>query len=222
VSPAARTAAPSVVQERLRAVPAPPAVLSREREHQLTERQRELLEHLGELFVDGFAHLTMAEIASGLNCSLRTLYGLAPSRDELVLVVVDRSLRRVGRAAREAITTDMAPLGALVAYLGAANDAVDGLSAPFARDLAVMPAAQRLGDGHASYVTAVTKCLLELAIDDGSIAPVDAAAVAHVMAGVARDLAMSEVASTLGTAPTAAANEVVALLVAGLRSLGPT
>ena len=58
------------------------------------------MEHL---FAGGFATLTMAELAARLNCSLRTLYALAPSRDELVLVVVDRNLWRVGRAARDAV-----------------------------------------------------------------------------------------------------------------------
>ena len=40
---------------------------------------------------DGFADLTMAELATRLNCSLRTLYELAPSRDvpEVVLDVVE-------------------------------------------------------------------------------------------------------------------------------------
>jgi hypothetical protein len=55
----------------------------------LTERQRQILDQLGTLFEDGFAHLTMADIAARVHCSLRTLYTLAPSRDELVLMVVD-------------------------------------------------------------------------------------------------------------------------------------
>jgi hypothetical protein len=92
-------AEPTELQERLRSVRPPPAVLGRERERRLTDRQRQILDHLGQMFDGGFAHLTMAEIASRSNCSLRTLYGLAPSRDELVLIVVDRNLWRVGRTA---------------------------------------------------------------------------------------------------------------------------
>ena len=59
----------------------PRPVLDRERERQLTDRQRELLDHLGRMFDEGFADLTMAELARRLNCSLRTLYALASSRD---------------------------------------------------------------------------------------------------------------------------------------------
>ena len=38
------------LERRLRAVRAPRPVLSREREHQLTDRQREILDELGAIF----------------------------------------------------------------------------------------------------------------------------------------------------------------------------
>ena len=98
---------------RLRSVPAPRPVLDRDREARLTERQREVLDRLGTLFDDGFADLTMADIAANVGCSLRTLYDLAPSRDELVLTVIDRNLRRIGRGAISAIQPDLAPLVAI-------------------------------------------------------------------------------------------------------------
>ncbi len=130
------------IEWRLRAIPRPTPVLARERERALTARQRELLDQLGGVFDGGFADLTMAGLAARLNCSLRTLYELAPSRDELVLVVVDRNLWRIGRTAANAIAPDMAPLDALRAYLRAATEAVSGTTQAFARDLAAVPAAQ--------------------------------------------------------------------------------
>ena len=105
------------VADRLRAVPAPHPVMTQATERNLTDRQRDLLDQLGDLFDRGFAHLTMADIAAHLNCSLRTLYSLAPSRDELVLTVVDRNLWKVGRSAMGAVEADMAPLEAITTYL---------------------------------------------------------------------------------------------------------
>src|SRR3954465_2809359 len=119
-----------------RAIPAPRSMLSRDDLARLTPRQRQILDELGALFRDGFAELTMAELAAQLNCSLRTLYGLAPSRDELVLTVVDLHLWRVGREAMAAINDDMAPLDAVRAYLSAATVAVSRTNAAYARDLA--------------------------------------------------------------------------------------
>jgi len=213
---AARVAERIDLRQRLQAVPRPRPVLSRQRERQLTERQREVLDHLGERFDDGFADLTMAEIAAWAGCSLRTLYGVAPSRDELVLVVVDRNLWRVGRAAREAIEPGMRPLEALRAYLRAATVAVSRTTTAFAHDLARVPAARQLGDAHSEYLVAVTRQLLDLAVEEGQIADVDTGALARVMAGLGGDLARPEVIGTLRTSPKDAADAVLDILLRGL------
>jgi AcrR family transcriptional regulator len=196
----------------------PRPVLDREREHRLTQRQRELLDELGTMFDGGFADLTMAEIASQLNCSMRTLYAIAPSRDELVMIVVDRNLWRVGRSAQNAIDSDMAPLDALRAYLQAANVAVSRTTEAFARDLAAVPAGQRLSEEHNAYLFAVTRQLLDLAVERGDIAPVDTAAVARVMSGLGGDFAKPQVLPMLLTSPKEAADGVLDLLLRGLQT----
>lgn len=202
--------------DRLRQVARPTPVLSREREQALTARQREILDELGALFDQGFADLTMAQVAARLSCSLRTLYELAPSRDELVLMVVDRNLWKIGRTAAGALHTEMAPLDALRAYLRAANMAVAGTTAAFARDLASVPAAQRLSDAHSDYLIAVARCLLDLAVERGHIEEVDTAAIARVMAGLGRDLSRPDVMSTLRSSPKQAADAVLDTILRGL------
>lgn len=207
------------LHQRLRSVPRPTPVLSRERERTLSARQREILDQLGALFDDGFVHLTMAGLAARLSCSLRTLYELAPSRDELVLMVVDRNLWRIGHTAAEALDAEMAPLDALRAYLRAATVAVAGTTPAFARDLASIPAGAHLNDAHSDYLVAVTRSLLDLAVEQGTIAAVDTGAIARVMAGVGRDFARPEVISTLQSSPKAAADAVVDVLLQGLEGV---
>jgi AcrR family transcriptional regulator len=206
------------VRRRLGAVPRPRAIMGRDRERALTDRQRELLDQMEHLFAGGFATLTMAELAARLNCSLRTLYALAPSRDELVLVVVDRNLWRVGRAARDALREDLAPLDAVRAYLEAATVAVSGWTEAFARDLAAVPAVQELEEGHNEYLFDVTRTLLDLSVERGDIANVDTAAVARVLAGLGRFFSRPRVISGLESSPKEAADQVVDLLLRGLRS----
>ena len=109
----------STPRSRLRfpGVRAPKPLLSPETERGLTARQLEVLDELeGIVALGGLADLTMAEIAAELNCSLRTLYGIAPSKEALVLAVVDRRLRRIGRAAIATLEASMSPLEALRAY----------------------------------------------------------------------------------------------------------
>jgi AcrR family transcriptional regulator len=210
------------------AVPAPVTrprpVLGLARERCLTARQRELLDRLGDLFEDGFAHLTMADIAARLNCSMRTLYALAPSRDELVLIVIDRHLWRIGRNAQNAIiATTMAPLDALEAYLRAAHEAVARTTQAFARDVDLYPAAQRLQDDHKAYLVAMCRHLLDQAVDRAEMAPVDTAAVARVLGEIGRELARPDVTPALVSSPRESADAIVAVIVRGLRSpqIGP-
>ncbi|ADP80904.1 TetR/AcrR family transcriptional regulator [Pseudofrankia inefficax] len=207
------------ITRRLRSIPRPKPVLSRDRERALSRRQRDLLDQLEHLlFAEGFAELTMANLAARLNCSLRTLYAVAPSRDELVLIVVDRNLWRVGHAARAAVTPDMAPMAALREYLRAASDAVSERTEPFARDLGAVPSAHALAEGHRRYLFEVIQALLDEAAERGDIAPVDTAAVARILAGLASVLSSPEVIPTLRSSPKDAMDEVADLILRGLRS----
>lgn len=216
VPAAAPVRPPSEVERRLRALPAPRPMLSRDDLARLTARQREILQELGRLFAGGFADLTMSEIAARMGCSLRTLYGLAPSRDELVLTVVDTHLWRIGREAMAAIDPDLPPLEALRAYLSAATVAVSSIPAAYARDLDATPAAQRRNREHSDYVIAVTRALLDLAVERGDIADVDTAAVARTIANLGQDFIRPEVLGTLRSSPKAAADEVVDIVLRGL------
>jgi AcrR family transcriptional regulator len=206
------------IQLRLRSVRRPRALLSRQRERELTDRQRQILDEMEDLVADGFADLTMAELAARLNCSLRTLYALAPSRDELVLTVIDRRLWRIGRVARDAIGEDLAPLDAIRAYLEAATVAVSRWTEGFARDLAAVPAAQQVQDGHNEYLFEITRTLLDLAVERGDIAAVDTAAVARVLAGLGQFFSRPAVIPTLRRTPKDAADEVVDLIIGGLQA----
>lgn len=213
------SAKPSQGRERPRfpGVRPPKPLLAPEAERRLTARQLELLDELEEqASARELAELTMAEIAARLNCSLRTLYGLAPSKDELVLTVVDRRLHRIGRAAIESLDASMSPLETLRAYLRAANEAVQPKTATFARELGAIPGAKRLLDAHEDYVIAVTRSLLDRAMSEGQIPPVDTAAVAHVLGGLGREFSRPEVAELAEASPKTTADGIADIILRGL------
>jgi AcrR family transcriptional regulator len=204
---------------RFPGVRAPKPLLAAEAESRLTPRQREVLGELETLVVrGGFGALTMAQIAARVNCSLRTLYEISPSKDALVLTVVDRRLHRIGRAAIASLDVSQSPLAALRAYLQAANEAVQPTTAAFARDFAGVPGAKQLLDQHEAYVIAVTRSLLERAAAAGEIRPIDTAAVAYVLGGLGREFSRRAVEEGgSGSAKTNA--DAVAEIV--LRGLAP-
>ncbi len=208
-----------VGKQRLRfpGVRAPKPLLAPETERLLTARQRELLDVLeSHVAAEKFADLTMAEIAAQVNCSLRTLYGISPSKDELVLTIVDRCLRRIGRAAIESLDATMPPLEALRAYLRAAHQAVQPATATFARDFAKLPGAKRLLDAHQGYVMAVTQSLLDRAVAEGQSEPVDTASLAHVLGSLGREFGRPEVAEVAAASPKATADAITDIILRGL------
>jgi len=207
-------------RQRLRfpGVRAPKPLLPPETERRLTLRQRQVLDALERLVIEqGLAELTMAQIAARVNCSLRTLYGISPSKDELVLTVVDRRLHRIGRAAIESLDASMSPLEAVHAYLQAANEAVQPTTGAFVRDFAGFPGAKRLADTHAAYVIGVTQSLLDRALAEEQIRPVDTAAVAHVLGGLGGEFGRAEVSPAIAKSPKETANAITEIILRGLR-----
>ncbi len=206
------------LSERIRAVPRPEPVLSREQAAALTPRQRELLDQLTALAKNGFSHLTMADLAGRLNCSLRTLYGLAPRREDLVLMALDRNLWSVGRAAIVAIepAAQRGPLAAIQAYLAAANQAVSRTTPAFARDLASVPGGPELSNAHNEYLVAVTAELLDAAVESGEISEIDTPVVARAMASLGQLFSGPDVIDRLSGSPKDAADHVVHVILRGL------
>jgi len=201
----------------LSAAAAPRPLLAAEVERALSERQREILDALEALAVqDGFAELTMAQLAARVNCSLRTLYALAPRKDALLLMVIDRRLHRIGRAAMAAIEPEMDALTALRAYLEAATTAVAPTTEAFARKLATVPGAAQLTNAHANYVTAVAERLLERAVAERQIEPVDTSALALVLGGLGAFFSRPQILPALAESPKATADAILAIVLRGL------
>lgn len=198
-------------------VRAPKPVLGSEKMERLTPRQLQVFEQLEQLVTDErISDLTMSQIAAALGCSLRTLYGISPSKDELVLAAADRNLRRIGRAAIESLDPSMPPLDMLRAYLDAANEAVEPTRMIYARELASIPASKRLLDAHEDYVVAVTKSLLDRAVEAGDIPKMDTAPIAHVLGGLGREFGRPEVREIVEQSPKKTAGEIAEIIFRGL------
>jgi AcrR family transcriptional regulator len=200
-------------------VRAPKRRLSPRTERSLTARQLEILDTLDEsVLVDGFADLTMAEIAKRMTCSLRTLYGIAPSKDELVLAVADRHLQRVGREAMEALELEASALTRLRAYLRATNLALQPSTVVFSMDFNKLPEARELADAHADYIRSITQALLDEAVDDKEIEAIDTAALALVLGRLGRDFGRPDSEKILQRSARETADAIAEIVLDGLLS----
>lgn len=211
------------IEERLAAVPRPIPVLSRDEAAALTSRQREILTELTKLISNGFSHLTMADLAGELGCSLRTLYGIAGSRDLLVLVACDRNLWGAGRTAREAVGPEgeLRALAGVRRYLRAATRAVSATTPAFSADLAALPGGRQINEAHTTYLVAMTKELLDIAVEQGDIEPIETLVMAHAMAGISNVFIQPDVIGTLSGSPKEASDQVVDIILGGLTARTP-
>lgn len=195
---------------------APRPLLSQRAEDRLGPRHRQVLDALEVLFLaEGFAGRSVGELAARVGCSRRTLYELAASKDDLVLIVLDRFLHRVGRAALERID-EHAPYAEQVArYITGAAE-LQRLTSVFAEDLADEPAARRLFDRHFEYVTAVTEGIVERGVAAGEFRDVPPAVVAGTLAASAAYFSQSGTLAEAGLDYDAAIAVLVELITRSL------
>lgn len=182
---------------RLLTAGAPRPLLSRTAERRLGDRHREVLDQIEQLFVErGFADITIARIAAGVGCSRRTIYEIAPSKERLVLIVIDRSMHRLGRAALAAVDPDAPLLDQLRQYIEGGIDL--HRRAGLFEDLADHAPARRLVDRHFRFVMTVVERLVTLGVERGEFEPVTPAVVAAVVAGSSMYLTQPELVEDVG------------------------
>jgi AcrR family transcriptional regulator len=183
----------------------------------LSPRLRSILDELDGIFVDeGFAHLTVGELAARLRCSRRTLYELAPTKDELVLVVIDRRMRRTGAIAAEQVNAITDPADRLDAFMMAGSSELKRVTLRFREDVAGFPAGQRLIATHYRYATALVGEILEEGIAQGRFRPLQVRVVAEIIDAALERLQEPEVLRGHGMSFEDTALELLALLRHGL------
>jgi AcrR family transcriptional regulator len=207
---------PSTTIDDIVRAAAPRPLLSRTAEVRLGTRHREVLDQLDELFMaNGFASFTIADVAGEIGCSRRTLYEIAPSKDQLVLVVLDRHLHRMGRAALGSINNEAPLIDQVRQYIQGGVDYQ--MFAPMLDDLADDAPARRLVDRHYRFVMTVVQRLVALGIERGEFADVEPAVVGAVVTGSSLYLMQSNVAEDSGLSMPTLVSGMLDLVLGGLQ-----
>ncbi|MGN6722894.1 MAG: TetR/AcrR family transcriptional regulator [Marmoricola sp.] len=185
---------------------------------QPTTRELEVLDRLEALFVQGFAQRTMSDLARDAGCSLRLLYRLAPNREELVLLVIDRALWRSGKLGRAALLRESSPLEGLRSYLGVLTRVMTEWSPEFVTDIDRLESARDVRTAHDQYIVGVAQVMLELARDAGQIAPdADIAAASNLLARLGRLFSQADVLIQLDAGPRVASDAMTQVVLRGLK-----
>jgi AcrR family transcriptional regulator len=182
-----------------------------------TRRQEAILDHLEQLFLaDGFRHLTLQDLTDELHCSRTILYALAPTKEELTLVVIDRWLRKIGAALNAAVDGAKTPDQQLEAALDAVAGASESATNRFMSDTASYGPTNELHMRHSRYLRHRLQDIVEDGLTTGTFRPVDARFAAEVVNMVITEISDGTLLERTGLKSTEAIIELKELLFRGL------
>lgn len=151
-------------------------------------RHLELLNQIEAIFfARGYRAVTMNALAEELRCSKRALYEIAPSRQAMFVLIVERWGERIRRLGLEGASLDADPKERLAAFLSPGVSETIGLTENFLSDLQSLPAARAALDHHQRERMETLRGIVEDGIRQGCFAALHAHLVAGVcLAGFAR------------------------------------
>jgi AcrR family transcriptional regulator len=180
---------------------------------ELTTRQVDLLDRLTDLVVaEGFAHLTLDDVAGRLRCSKTTLYALAASKDQLAVRVVNNFFRRSTALVEARVSGRRAPRRRIEAYLDAIAEALQPASRRFIEDVAAFEPTRATYRDNAVAAARRVRELIDEAASAKAVAPVDAAFVATWLGVTIEAIQRGEFAERAGLGDSAAFGELSRLV----------
>jgi AcrR family transcriptional regulator len=184
----------------------------------LTNRHHEIINSLEIMLEKGIPDLTMSELASKLKISLRTLYEIAPSKDQLITMTVDNILRKLGKNALDELSTIKSPINKLQKYLNIVNQAVGPKFDTFIKGLGRnIPSSNSMIDYHEGFITSFTEKLLNEAKEAKEIKKIDTKAFAILLGGIGREFAKEKNRLLITVSPEESANSITNVILEGIR-----
>ena len=182
-----------------------------------TKRHNEIIDALEVLLESGVPNLTMSEIAKKLKISLRTLYEIAPSRDELILMTMDNILKKLGKFAMDSVSEIDSPIEKLEEYLMIVNQAVGPKFDRFLKDMEKINGSKMTADYHENFIKNFIKELLEQAIKKKEIKAIDVKAFSILLGGIGREFFKEENKRSINFSPEESANSITSIILNGIK-----
>ena len=183
----------------------------------LGKRHVEVMDELERMLDQGESFATMSEVAKALKISLRTLYEIAPSKEELIVATVDRVLKKHGKIAMDTIKDHSSPIKKLESFLAVANQAVGPRFEKFTSSLSNLSSSKPMVDYHEQYITAFIKSLLDDAKSNNEIKDIDTQATAMLLGGLGRYFQAKTLLKDLKQTPEQTSNFFTQVIINGIK-----
>ncbi|MBB3038462.1 TetR/AcrR family transcriptional regulator [Hoyosella altamirensis] len=182
-----------------------------------TKRRSELFDELLALFLaEGFAHLTLDEIAGRLRCSKSTLYTLAGSKEQLVRAVTVHYFRGATDSIEAQITGVRGARDRIVAYLSGVGAVLTPASDQFMADLDAFAPAREVYERNTRIAARRVQALITEGVTAGEFRDVHAAFAADLVATMMVRIQQGGVREATGLDDARAYRELASILTAGI------
>jgi AcrR family transcriptional regulator len=182
-----------------------------------TPRRTELFDALVELFLrEGFAHLTLEDIAARLRCSKSTLYTLAGSKEQLVRTAAVHFFRRATEQVEGEIAAVRGARHRIISYLAAVGTALAAASEQFMSDLDAFPPAREVYQTNTQIAARRVRELIEEGVAAGEFRGIHAAFAAELTATTMARIQQGAIRQRTGLDDAMAYRELAAILTAGI------
>ena len=187
-------------------------------DRRLTSRQLHLRDALVDLVLaQGFSHLTMDDFAAQLNCSKRTLYALASSKEQIAVLAVRQFFKRATEKVEAAIARTRTPANRVTRYLEAVAEELRPASRAFRDDLTNFRPATEIYEQNTLTAARRVRELIDEGTRAGAVRRVHAAFVSEVVTATMRRITSGEIAAATGLSDAEAYSELAQLVVAAIR-----
>ena len=180
------------------------------------EKHLEVIQNFENLLEDGIANQTMSDIASSLKVSLRTLYEIAPSKEQLVISTIDRILTNIAKQALTSMKDMKLSVDKLRTFTKIGNEAAGPRIQKYADDLNRIKGADEMIKAHELAYIDHIKRLLDEAVKHKEIQAIDTRAVAIMLGSVARVFSKKIHQKKLAASAEESANMISGLIIDGL------
>jgi AcrR family transcriptional regulator len=182
-----------------------------------SDRQKELLAELEKLFfASGFRTITVDDIAAKLKCSKRTLYEIAPSKQELFILVIESWLERIRHLGWQGALQHDDPEQRIMAYLEPGVAETRSTSRQFLADLQSYRPALALLEAHQAQRTNVLMEIVEDGIRRERFKPFHSALVAEIFLAAVNRINEPAMLERTGVEFSQAFEELFRILTTGL------
>jgi len=184
-----------------------------------TRRRIELFDALIDLFLfEGFAHLTLDDIAARLRCSKSTLYTLAGSKEQLVRAATVYFFRRATDAVEREVAAVAGARAQITAYLSAVGTALEVASDKFMADLDAFTPARDVYEQNTRIAARRVQEMIAGGVASGEFRDVHADFAADLAATMMVRIQQRTVRANTGLDDASAYRELAAILTAGMNA----